>query len=108
MTDQQEKLFQDAARDMEQERLLQQKEMAEQGFPMVQDAGTPFDQQQMHPAAMDDQNMMPITSSDMFFDIIEQTDFMVEDNNDDEGLGGYADCEMMPNEPDHAPFIFEN
>jgi len=28
---------------MEQERLLQQKEMAEQGFPMVQDAGTPFD-----------------------------------------------------------------
>ena len=37
---------------------------------------------------------------------IDSTDFMAEEQ--DEGLGGYADCEMMPIDIEPPAFVFDN
>ena len=49
---------------------------------------------------------MPVNSTEKFVDILEETDFMIEDD-DDEGVGGYADCEMLA-DPEPTTFRFEN
>ena len=41
-----------------------------------------------------DQIQMPVSSTDRFFDAIGQTNFLLDDINDD-GKGAYEDCEMI-------------
>ena len=64
------------------------------GQPMIEDA---YQEEQMTPA---------FNSTDHFVHCIDSTDFLVEDQ--DEGLGGYADCEMMVTEFEAPTFTFEN
>ena len=46
--------------------------------------------------------IVPISSIDKFQNIIDQYDFMIEE--DDEGMGAYADCEMMPTDAEPSQF----
>ena len=43
-----------------------------------------------------------MSSIDKFQNIIDQYDFMIEE--DDEGMGAYADCEMMPTDAEPSQF----
>ena len=47
------------------------------------------DQQQVVSGAQEGQQAIPVPSTDKFMDIIDQTDFMVDND------GAYDDCEML-------------
>ena len=50
---------------------------------------------------------MPVSSTDRFFDFIGQTNFLLDDINDDE-KGAYEDCEMINENYSQTEFKFED
>ena len=69
---------------------------------MIADPMIPYDSIQVT-----DQMQMPISSTDRFFDAIGQTNFMLDDINDDE-KGAYEDCEMINENHSLSEFKFED
>ena len=61
-----------------------------------------YDQMQVN-----EQIQMPVSSTDRFFDAIGQTNFMLDDINDDE-KGAYEDCEMINENNSQSEFKFED
>ena len=81
----------------------------DQGLPIGQgdypmDASMPFDQQ-IPQGNYEDEMNMPITSTEKFMDIINQTDFMLDE---DDGQAGYEDCEMIGESESPYQFSFGN
>ena len=61
--------------------------------------------QQVLSAVGEEQPMVPLTSTEHFQNFIDQADFMLDDEN--EGICGYDDCEMMPADGEPTTFKFD-
>ena len=69
---------------------------------MIVDPMVSYDQMQVN-----EQMQMPVSSTDRFFDAIGQTNFLLDDINDD-GKGAYEDCEMINENNSQSEFKFED